>query len=368
MHAGMPRKRKFQHRKAKERNKRLQRSKLKPSATPASLDSIATSPTSDDHITTKAPLAVTNGMAPPLVSTIPGTNAPALPSVPTVPATSATAPPSTSSVPAVNITITPPSFESIVLPNSAWIKQSSQGGLAFCKLCQLAGSSAAPFALTYTLQVFQDGTWLLYVHGKKIDRNACAALHSFPETLSPTELSNLLQVLDKLHICAGHPDPHLVEMVSLKKGKIVSKNGEVAAYVDENPVELNGTSYGKTVRSARCELIGHSIKCSSCTSYRGNLRVIYSRWHKMPKSTTDVSSHTNNRYLKTPEKVRKIAKLRSKSRIAQQKWLRLCQKYLSEKESEVVDDSLATDLVSIMKENDQKIKESFPEGSFSRLF
>ena len=70
----------------------------------------------------------------------------------------------------------------------------------------------------------------------------------------------------------------------------------------------------------------------------------------MSKSTTDVSSITNNQYLKTPEKVCEIAKLQSKSRIAQRKWLRLCQKNLSEKKSEVANDSLATDLVSIIKE------------------
>ena len=44
------------------------------------------------------------------------------------------------------------------------------------------------------------------------------------------------------------PDTHLMKMVTAKKGKIVSSNGKVAAYVDNE-------ASSKTVRAANCELL-----------------------------------------------------------------------------------------------------------------
>ncbi len=110
----------------------------------------------------------------------------------------------------------------------------------------MAGSNVSPVFITYAVHVLQDPTWSVYVSGKKVVAGTCTALQSFPLILNSTEVSNLLQVLDKLHICAGHAYPRFVEMVSSKKGKINSKNGKTAAYLDDNPIELNGSSYLQT--------------------------------------------------------------------------------------------------------------------------
>ncbi len=104
----------------------------------------------------------------------------------------------------------------------------------------------------------QDCTFSVLIFGKKVDVSQCESLQSLPPALNPTEVSNLLNILDKLHICAGHPDPHLIEMIKSKKGKINSKNGETAAYLDNNPIKLNGTGYPQTIRSAKCQLFGYS--------------------------------------------------------------------------------------------------------------
>lgn len=108
-------------------------------------------------------------------------------------------------------------------------------------------------------------------------------------------LCRLLTKLDGLSVCVGHPDQHFVKMVNIRKGKIVSSNGKVAAYVDEK-------TYSKTVRTADCDIISQSERYSSCKAYRVNLRAIYCRWSKRRGcDSSDTSSHTNDRYLRTPK-------------------------------------------------------------------
>ena len=74
-----------------------------------------------------------------------------------------------------------------------------------------------------------------------------------PARLEVHTLQLLLSTIDNLHVCAGHPDAHFLEMAEAKKGTLKSINGSVAAYVDNNaPVEVDGKSYIKTLRSSGC--------------------------------------------------------------------------------------------------------------------
>ena len=80
-----------------------------------------------------------------------------------------------------------------------------------------------------------------------------------------------------------------------QRSKIVSPDGKVAAYVDDD-------SYAKTFHTADCELLCPCAKCESCKAYRANLRSIYNRWSKQCGfKGSDTSSHTNDRYLNTTE-------------------------------------------------------------------
>ena len=148
-----------------------------------------------------------------------------------------------------------------------------------------------------------------------------------------------------------------------KKGKIVSPDGKVAAYVDDD-------SYTKTVRTADCELICPSTKCESCKAYRANLRSIYNRWSKQRGfDGSDTSSHTNDRYLNTPEKKAKMESLRKRAHNAEEEVKRLKDKVRTLlQQGENVDNELHSDLVSIMKENADQVRKAYPENSFSRLF
>ena len=166
-------------------------------------------------------------------------------------------------------------------------------------LCRIS-RKAQPLTVTHSLTINADLSWTLFVNQHKIDADTCVALRSFAGPLNGVKLSQLLATVDKLLICAGQPDDHFVRMVLAKKGKVLSSNGKVVAYVDNERVELNGELYPQTVHTSECEVISHSVKCSLCSQYKATLHSMYHRWNKQKlhgggqSSTTDSSSETSN--------------------------------------------------------------------------
>ena len=167
--------------------------------------------------------------------------------------------------------------------------------------------------------------------------------------MSADKLSQLLLRLDQLPLCAGQPDDHFVCMVLNKKGKIESHNGEVVAYIDDAPVELNGNIYTQTIRTSNCALLSHSVKCSSCTQYRQTLRSMYHIWSKRQikdvgatASSSETKKFANERYMNTPEKRAKIDSLRRRAYSAEQKVAKLCEKIhkLTQEQGEMVEHGL----------------------------
>jgi hypothetical protein len=90
--------------------------------------------------------------------------------------------------------------------------------------------------------------------------------------------------------------------------------------------------------------------------------------HRLNKQA-NLSKHTNDRYLDTPEKIAKISFLRKRALAAERMTLSLREKFhkLTQYNGDVLDKDLQSDLVSIMHENDNVIK-SYPENSFIRIF
>ena len=155
-------------------------------------------------------------------------------------------------------------------------------------------------------------------------------------------------------------------------GKIFSSNGQVTASVDHYAsVTLNGEHHHVTVRTGSCELVGKSQKCSSCKSYRDTLRAMYNRWCKRRTcEMSDTSSHSNERYLNTPEKKAKMSKLKQRAHMAEKEIqkLRVRIAELTQQQGDSIDPILHGDLLTIMNENYDQIKQAYPEGSFARLF
>ena len=92
------------------------------------------------------------------------------------------------------------------------------------------------------------------------------------------------------------------------------------------------------------------------------------RWNT-GASTGCNSVFVNERYLKTPEKSAKIDKLQSRAHKAEQAVRTLSnkvQKLMAK--GEQLDTSFQSELLSIMRDNEQRVRDAYPEGSFAKLF
>ena len=70
------------------------------------------------------------------------------------------------------------------------------------------------------------------MHGQVISTATCAPLSAFPSPLHLADLHHLLSAVDKLRVCAGHPDQQFIDMVEARKGKLYSPSGDTAAFVN----------------------------------------------------------------------------------------------------------------------------------------
>lgn len=187
------------------------------------------------------------------------------------------------------------------LPNKSWTNHESplnNNKLLLCKLSEVPSQNT--IVILHCLTVYSDATWSLSSTQHPVDPANCSALKHIPSLLTPDFLLQLLHILDHCNLCSGQPDTHFVKMVKAKKGKVLTSNGKISAFVDDCIVIVDGEFIMGTVRSSECEIISLSSCCISCKAYRPNLRSMYSRWSKRRADDivlTDSSSHTNNRYL-----------------------------------------------------------------------
>ena len=121
-----------------------------------------------------------------------------------------------------------------------------------------------------------------------------------------------------------------------------------------------------------CELFVRGTKCESCKQYRCSLRSMSSQQKKMlhNDTSTSLSSHTNYRYLHTPQRKKRMSALKSEVSRRQKEVARLKSKLkeTTEKCGVFVEKELEDDLETIMHEKTAEISEKFASGSFQRLF
>ena len=262
---------------------------------------------------------------------------------------------------------------SLSLPES-WVEQSPKplSCVRVCKLYSEESSSKQPLIITHCLTIHSDLTWSLFVHNREVQQSLCPSLVSVPKRLSPDSLGSCLALLNRLRVCAGQPDRNFVEMCDFKKGVIKGSDEQPVASIDDySPVVFNRETFIRTVRTKQCEMVVHDQKCNSCKKYRPTLRAMYSRYrnrcsYEVSKST----SHTNIRYLNTPEKKSRIISTKKRAQVAENEVSKLQAniKELTENRGELVDNELHKDLLGLMNENSERINTIYPEGSFANLF
>ena len=145
---------------------------------------------------------------------------------------------------------------------------------------------------------------------------------------------------------------------------------EVSAYIDNCITVTNGKTLLHTVRTSECELLCASKQCVSCKAYRANLRAMHNKCsEKLNLSDTLASSgHINDRYLTSPQKEAKIDALRHRVHVAEEEVRNLKEKVLKlSEQGDEVDANLQEDLVHIMNENTNSVREAYAKGTFARL-
>ena len=89
------------------------------------------------------------------------------------------------------------------------------------------------------------------INGREVDKNKCAELRSLPHSLGDeSTVFTVLNRVDHLRVCPGHPDKQFIELLHAKKGCIKSADSSTVASIDTCGAKLNGEIYDKTVRVA----------------------------------------------------------------------------------------------------------------------
>ena len=133
----------------------------------------------------------------------------------------------------------------------------------------------------------------------------------------------------------------------------------------------------KSIVCEACEVLvfcpGSSVvRCFICTEYRLILNRMLCRAVKFLKDTDKSSpqSHTNYRYLSSPEKSQRLLRLHQHNRVLQQQIdrLKLRIEKLVDQRGIQVDESLDSDLRGIVQDKTPLIYELYKKGSFARIF
>ena len=169
-------------------------------------------------------------------------------------------------------------YSRLVLPSSIWRDQ-SMSPLTQIKLCKL-GDCTRPSGINgvvmLTFIINGDGSWSLNVHGRPVTQ--CSAISHFSQLVTPENVNDRLQCLDKLRVCPAHPDQWFLQMAMEKKS---FREGRVCASIDDYAdVTLNGETYSCTLRTSSCEMLVPTGKCANCVSYRASLRTMHTQWKK----------------------------------------------------------------------------------------
>ena len=148
-----------------------------------------------------------------------------------------------------------------------------------------------------------------------MDTAAHTSLKHCPSILDLESANAILVMLDSMHICVGNPDRNFVLMCELRDGKFLSADRTIRAYKDTYcPLKLDDEVYPATVRTTNCDLLTTESKCDQCKNYRPILRAMHSRQQRTTElivnKRSEISSHTNFRYLTPKQQIKRISNLR----------------------------------------------------------
>ena len=160
----------------------------------------------------------------------------------------------------------------IAIPDG-WTTVIHDTELRLCQISSQALLSVSPLAVTRSIVVKADYSWILHVNNHHVDPQNISLLVEVPPILDADSTASLLQTVCKLNTCAGNPDPKFINLAKSKKnGQFLSNKKEVVAYLDSGfCVLVDGQQYVSTVRCSNCQLLTDHVRCTYCVVYRSTL-------------------------------------------------------------------------------------------------
>ncbi|KAL5457434.1 hypothetical protein EMCRGX_G034693 [Ephydatia muelleri] len=255
-----------------------------------------------------------------------------------------------------------------------WSNQSSMQFVHFCKI-EHGSSNQTAATVTKSVTINEDLSWSVNVHGHKLIAGKCNALCCVKDKITTkAALSRLVHQIDSLSVCSGNPDSHFLELADARKGIFHSPSKNMVAFIDSFfPVMFEDEMYSRTLRCNECELLVTNNRCDTCKQYRCTLRALHSQWLRQQKKTANhasISSHTNFRYLKTPERQQRIRRLRNEI-VNKRKEVERLKSYVNvatEQHEIYIEEALEKDIKQIMEEKSNEIRKTYQADSFQCIF
>jgi len=262
----------------------------------------------------------------------------------------------------------PLSFQSLktahsFIPAEWTIVSTETDTVQFC----IIGSN--PPVVMRSVCVTRDLSWHAFIFGQKLS-SSNAVIQGLPVSLiSKISLQQVLNRIQKAHLCPGSPEDHFVKMLADRGGKRYNTHsGELIAFIDKKSEHAR-----TTVRTNDCELICHQSvqRCLSCSKYRTRLHIDKYRERNKTETAhyTSHDSHVNYCCLSSEQKDERMRNLEKAKRTERLRNTRLHKEILNEIENNgvVLNGLDEEDMQSVASDVSAQVA-SFPVDSPQRIF
>ena len=204
------------------------------------------------------------------------------------------------------------------------------------------------------------------------------------------DLLSTLECVDSLSSCVGNDDDTFIPLIAARKGSFRNPSGTLfGTFI--TPYKLNlallfvqGTDVVayhdiscNTIQYTDCMVFvpraNIASRCERCRDYQKNLSGLLTPYHNGQTKRLDGSdpqSHTNYRYLSTPEKDKHLQHLHHQHRMSGKELARLraALEQAIEQRAVTVDEGLHQDLQDLITENYKGVGDAHPPGSFGLVW
>ena len=121
------------------------------------------------------------------------------------------------------------------------------------------GQTSQP-AIERSVSINVSMCWHAHAMGKLLTHATCQLLSTFPQRiLNIAMVTEIVDAIDRAHICPGNPDPEMVELFERKGHSIITADNYhnmQAAYIDVVDVtNSSGVQFSRTVCHNECEIL-----------------------------------------------------------------------------------------------------------------